>query len=463
MKLKQIKLLVVVAILTSCSTNLSTEIKSENKKVVDLVKASPSIEPKKEEKKFSLTSEQIKQIKESSLITSNNKFGLEFFKNYVKSEENKNSFLSPLSISIAFQMLLNGAKDSTKDQISQILNLNDISLDNLNSLNKLLTYRLMNPSPDVTINVANSLWFDKNSVSLKEEFKDTLLNYYDAKTESLDFNDKNSSEIINKWVSDKTNGKIKEVVTPENVKSSIAYLINSLYFKALWKDSFDSSQNREKDFTLENGEKKKVTFLSDMRGTKFFDKSPEYQNGKFIQKNYNFDAIQIPYGKDENVSMYIFLPNNSLKSFYFDLTNEYLETLFKKFTYQEGYISFPKFKMESYVNLPKNLKNMGMSDVFDPDISDLTNLGIPLGENEKPDPQSNIYVSSAFQKCYVDVSESGTEAAAVTVIQFGASSPSSSGGTIRSFVADRPFFFVIRDNETGLNLFMGAVNDPKYE
>lgn len=480
MNLKKFNLLTLLAILTSCSVN-SPKIEQKNDKnsnqnidttpktiyynqpsatplpnssstVVFNPSASAIPTTNIPEKKFTLSAGEIKEIKESNLTKANNTFGVNFFKNFVQNKESKNTFMSSLSMSIAFQMLINGADGNTRDELAKVFELGTTSTTDLNKMNKLMIARLNQPSPETTINVANSLWFDKSRITVNKDFQDNLTNYYDAESKELDFSKKESAELINKWCSDKTNGKIPSVLDPNQPIEEIAYLINALYFKSSWKRKFEKNLSREYDFNLDNGTKKKVTFMNDFRDLRVFSNRVTYKDGKYIETSNKFIAVDLPYGKDEKVSMYIFLPDvtSSLSNFYKELTPENLDNWFKKFSYTQGYIALPKFKMNTDLNLVESLNNMGIKDSFDSNKADFKKMGVSNG---------NIYITKAFQKAFVDVNEEGTEAAAVTVIAGGTTSSSPSF----SFTADRPFFFVIRDNETGLNLFMGAVNDPEYK
>ena len=72
-----------------------------------------------------------------------------------------------------------------------------------------------------------------------------------------------------------------------------------------------------------------------------------------------------------------------------------------------------------------------------------------------------LKISKIKHKTYVDVTEKGTEAAAVT--SFGVDAITAMGSPVDRFnvKVDRPFFFTIRDNDTGLILFMGYIQDPR--
>jgi len=75
---------------------------------------------------------------------------------------------------------------------------------------------------------------------------------------------------------------------------------------------------------------------------------------------------------------------------------------------------------------------------------------------------SQVAIDQVLHKTFVEVNEEGTEAAAVTSVTMVATSIAPPEKKFRMIV-DHPFFFVIRDNNTGLIFFMGSISDPKWE
>lgn len=169
-----------------------------------------------------------------------------------------------------------------------------------------------------------------------------------------------------------------------------------------------------------------------------------------IDPSLAFEGAELTYGKEGKVSLIMFLPDtqSSLEKFYSQLNEANLEKWFKEFYVSEGHISFPKFKVEWKKELKDNMKNLGMVKAFQDDAN-FTKMGTASG---------NIFISFVLHNTFIDVNEEGSEAAAVST---SGGSVTSSNPTAR-FVADRPFFYMIRDNETKSILFMGTVNDPKY-
>ncbi len=375
-------------------------------------------------------------LKEQSLVSSSNKFGFDFFNKINKSEEqNKNIFISPLSVSFALAMTYNGADNETKTAMEQALRLNGLTTEEINSSFKNIMNSLIGLDPKVIFNIANSIWY-RDNFHVEQNFIDVNKNYYDAEVKALDFADSQAKDIINKWVADNTNNKIKEIVdyiSPETVM----YLINAIYFKGNWKYEFDSSDTESKPFYLAGGTTKDVLMMQ--------------QEGSFnYLTNDLFKAVELPYG-GEKFSMLVLLPNEDKTTD--DIINELNENnwnawlkSFEKVV--DIHIIMPKFKFKYEKTLNNILIDMGMGIAFS-DRADFTKINSGGG----------IAISNVKHKTYVDVNEEGTEAAAVTSVEMGFTSVVPSN----IFNANKPFVFVIKEKSTNSIIFMGKMAEPDYE
>jgi serpin B len=110
----------------------------------------------------------------------------------------------------------------------------------------------------------------------------------------------------------------------------------------------------------------------------------------------------------------------------------------------------PRFKYAFETSLKDVLKNLGMEKAFLPNKADFSGIS-----NE------DLYISEAIHKSYIDVNETGTEAAAVTGLVFATTSMEQNPPV--SFYVDRPFVYAITENDTGAILFIGEVNHPEYD
>ncbi len=169
--------------------------------------------------------------------------------------KNENVMISPLSISYALSMTLNGADGATRDSIIKALRLNGITMDALNTSFKDLTSALLSVDQRVLMSIANSVWTEKDFV-VKQSFIDILTEYYEAESKSFDINDPSAPAKINAWIEDKTNGLIKNMVDKLN-DNAVMLLINAIYYKGKWSSQFDKSKTVPMPFYKTGGSQQK--------------------------------------------------------------------------------------------------------------------------------------------------------------------------------------------------------------
>ena len=371
---------------------------------------------------------------EKQLVSSSSEFGFNLFKKINKVEAQNNIFISPLSVSMALGMALNGASGTTYDAMKSTLEFSSLTKQQINETYQSLIGLLTKSDPKVTFNIANSIWY-KNTFKFKKEFIDVNKKYFNAEVESLDFTNNNSVNIINNWVNEKTNGKISKIVEkiPQN---TIMYLINAIYFKGTWKYEFNKKSTQQDIFNDINGNQITCNMMA--------------QKNKFLYySNSDLQIIDLPYG-NENFSMVVILPvwgknvNEVIEQLDKNTWNNYLSNLKK----EEGTIQLPKFKLENKYLLNKVLKQLGMEIAFDKGKADFTIMNKSGG----------IYIDEVLHKTFVQVDEEGTEATAVTSVSFGVTSAGGNGFLMR---VDRPFVFIIKEKNSNSILFMGKVIKPE--
>ncbi|MDP5273960.1 serpin family protein [Chengkuizengella axinellae] len=376
---------------------------------------------------------------DKQIIDSYNQFGMELFNQISQEKKEENIFLSPYSISAALSIVYNGANSTTKDAMAEMLHIKGIDLKALNEANHSLKKKLENSDSKVTLNIANSLWYRENSnINMKEEFIKHNQDFYDGKVEGLDFSKSESMDIINEWVYNQTNGKIQKVgdsISP-NV---LLFIINAIYFQGDWTKPFLEHNTKEDHFYLSDGTIKKVKLMN--------------QQGSFqYAEQENYQAIQLPYG-DEKFNMMIILPKENIglekvQQQFLTNTNEW-DIPFKEL---EGNIYLPSFQMKFDISLNDVLKDLGMEVAFDQNSADFSNMS-------ETSSNQNLYISKVQHQSFIDVNENGTEAAAVTSVTVVFTSAIESSHLFEMKV-NRPFFFVIQEQETDKKLFLGSVVDP---
>ncbi len=371
-----------------------------------------------------------------SISKSYTDFGFNLFSEVEKENKGKNIFISPASVALALSMTGNGAEGTTGDAMAEVLHVKGMGSDEVNSLNKLLMKELERSGSNIELSIANSLWC-KPDMKFKPDFIGKCKDFYGAEVSN-----KFEANAINAWVKEKTKDKISKIIDkiPEE---AILYLINAIYFKGTWKIEFDKKKTEDKDFFLLNGNKKKCPLMS--------------QRGDFsYYKGDKFQAVSLPYG-DGSTAMYIFLPDEKtgIAEFQKNLTEKNWEKWMNDFEVKEGDVLLPRFKIEYETLLNDSLNALGMGIAFDQLKANFKNM-CEFSEEE------NVYINRVIHKTFVEVNEKGTEAAAVTAVEMGAFTTSVNPEPPKRFymLVDHPFFFVIRDNKTGLILFIGSVVEP---
>jgi serpin B len=385
------------------------------------------------------------------IIDGNNKFALELF---AKLQSTKgNLFFSPYSISTALAMTHAGARNETESQMAGTLHYPVSGTLRTDSESKFLLERQQfalafgkiikdlnnrGRKGGYILTVANALWGQKD-YGFIEEFLELIKNSYDGRLNEVDFVSaaETARKTINTWVEEKTNGKIKNLIS-EGVLNSMTRLVltNAIYFKGNWAKQFKENMTKDAPFTLVDSRKIEVAMMNQKEEFGYMETD-------------TFQALEMPY-VDEELSMIILLPKK------FDALDELEKTFtpdnytqwFSKIHKREVIVFVPKFKMTSQFSLASVLKSMGMKDAFSSgaDFS---------GINGK----RNLFISAVIHKAYVEVNEEGTEAAAATGVVMRLTSVGPA--PIPVFRADHPFLFLIRDNLTGSILFIGRVANPK--
>lgn len=374
----------------------------------------------------------------TDLVKANNDFAGRIFKVMSAGEPGKNMMISPLSISIAFSMVMNGASGDNLTEMMDVLGFDKMELASVNQQFYEIISSLESVDQDLILSIANSVWIsDLFETRVNESFLTALKNCFDASPNVLDFSDTASVDAINSWVSEKTNGKIDKIIDkiePETVM----YLINAIFFKGAWTTTFDSGSTYDGTFTLTNGGTKTVEFMTfkNDQQFKFFSSDDGEGNG--------YSAVRLSYGRDK-VAFYGFIPaSGTLDDFINTMVESGIDKFFSNLDLTDIQVVLPKFKFQYEQGLIDIMKSLGMTKLFS--TGGLLNLA--------QDGQK-LLVTEAKHKTFIEVNEQGTEAAAVTVIGIGETCVQ-----LRKFDATKPFLFIIRDDRSGTILFIGKVEDP---
>ncbi|KAM6281306.1 serpin B5 [Porphyrio hochstetteri] len=406
-------------------------------------------------------------------------FCLDLYKKLNRNAEATNIAFSPTSISIALAMVHLGAKNNTAAQIEKVLHVrktagrttlrSDLETaaperelerrqerrSSLSECNKdgdlnhkafqALLLQLQSLGESYVLTLANNL-FVQQEFELKQQFLMCAKELYGAILQTVDFRGalEAATEKINRWVESETQGKIKDLFAPGVINDdAVLVLVNVIYFKASWEHKFDEKKTVQRDFKLNQNEKKPVQMM--------------YQKGMFkfgYIEEIGAQVLELPYAQ-KSLSMIILLPGDTanesthgLEQIESTMTYENLmlwtssERMFE--TRVEVYL--PRFKLEGNFNLNEVLQELGMTDIFTESKADLSAMSF----------SKSLVMSNVVHKTYVEVNEEGTTASAGTgAVIVGRSLP-----LTEVFIADHPFLFLIRHNPTNAILFFGKLCSP---
>lgn len=353
-----------------------------------------------------------------------NKFGLQLFER-LSNASDKSLVCSPLGVTYVLAVLDNGANGIGKKEIEGVLGCDKTAL---NDLARKMIANSEEQKSSAVFNIANYLALNKD-FTLKSDYKSLVAKYYRAGTDNLDFSSPTALKTINEWCSKNTSGMIPKFLDSTDPNAR-AYVLNALYFNGEWEKKFKAENTQQEDFTNERGEMRKVKMM--------------HQKSKFYYSaNDTVQLLKMPYGEGD-YEMIVALPRQGkttadatdyLKNKSLAAINAISEE-YKVDTY------LPSFTTDTKTELNSVLQAMGINAIYS-DGSSLSGIS----------PES-VIVSTILQKAKIEVSESGTKAAAVTGAMMVATAMPHPVPTA-TFRADHPFIYMIVDNRSGVILFIG--------
>lgn len=374
------------------------------------------------------------------VVNGNNKFALTLYQHLLNNQDKPqdNIFFSPYSLSTAMAMLYTGAEGETKQQIENTFHYP--ALTTLNPNSAYLYKQFNSPNSNYKLATSNALWLQQG-MSPKPDYANTIRTYYGGDISNLNFANKpeGARKTINQTIAEQTNQMIQNLLAPGSINNQTrAVLTNSVYFKGDWKSPFNSDTTRRAPFYTFDGKSIEVDMMS--------------QHNQFAyMENDQAQMIKLPY-KGEDLSMLIILPKSRLvadmQQLVNELTPDMLSTWENKLSNQSVELALPKFKLAEDYKLKPLLSKLGMPKAFGPQAE------LFLFRNQAD--SSNLAIDEVIHKAVVEVDEKGTEAAAATAISVTVTSMPQ----YQSFIADHPFMFLIKDNQSNTILLLGQVNKP---
>lgn len=369
----------------------------------------------------------------SATITATQQFAFDFFRAQLQTNDTAvNKLVSPLSIYFALAMTYNGAAHATRDSIQKTLRLTTNDTIALNETLQALASQLPNADSRVQLSIANAIWYNSGYLSPLPGFANTMSRYFGAGLRPLNFSDAAGVDVINQWASDQTHQKIPKIL--DGLSGDILmYLLNAIYFKGSWQYQFNKNATALKPFRLANNTVVNTPFMSMKADLNYFS-------------NDSVSVVELPYGSG-NFSMTVLLPHNngSVTDFaqHLQAGNFYnWQSQLRKQTLQ---LFLPRFSYSYSIDkLQPALSQLGMRIAFS-DFADFSNMYTVPAQ-----------INKALHKTFIEVTEEGTTAAAVTAIGIELTN----AAPVPVLSIDHPFVYLITEKTSNTILFIGTVGNP---
>ncbi|NXP46201.1 A1AT2 antiproteinase, partial [Heliornis fulica] len=377
-----------------------------------------------------------KNLAHIKIAPSNSDFAFRFYKEVRKEVGNKNIFFSPLSISTAFAMVSLGARANTLSQLHKgfAFNLTEMEEQEIHEGFHHVLQLLNDPHREAQLSMGNALFVDEQ-LKLLQNFLDSIKCFY--YTEAISSNFQNSAETlkkINDYIETKTHGKIVDLLKSLD-QDTVMVLVNYIFFKGYWEKPFKTLSTRDDDFFLDGKNSVKVKM---MHQSKYFKIHRDEKLSCWV--------VEIPY-KGNATALFVLPDEGSMKQVEDALLKETISNWMQSLKERKIYLDLPKFSISGSYDVKSLLEKMGVTDLFS-DQADLSGVA----EN------ALLKVSKAVHKAMVDVSENGTEAAAVTALEMV---PLSAQFPPLAYIKfNKPFLMIINDKTSHSTLFMGKIVNP---
>lgn len=373
------------------------------------------------------------------MVAKSNNFSFNLFRevyrqHQAESQGQKSMFFSPMGATFMMGMMAEGAEGETQREILKTMCLDEATAREVSQMCEVLIDDVPEADRQVTLKIANAIYTNKG-YNLKKEFKECMDEYYDADVRSLDFSKTESINAINNWAKDKTNGKIQKIIDRLS-PDAIAYILNSIYFNAKWTNQFDREDTKTETFMTESGELRQTEMMN---------------NNAIVACAANdvMSMVCLPYGSGTVWNMYVLLPNEgkTVDDVLGSLNTESWTNVCKGLKNMLLNLKMPKYSTDNIIDMKTALAAIGMTKAFSPNA-----------EFGKITDSKNMYISSMAQRAQINVTEEGTEMVAVST---GDLSSLGGGADIfgnGEFFANRPFVYIVAENNTGAIFFAGVYN-----
>ncbi len=371
------------------------------------------------------------------VVNASNRFGLALY-HQVRGEKG-NHFFSPLSLSFALSMALEGARGETAEEMVRVLCLPRRESERREGMARIRDL-INQPGRKSELHLANAIWVQQDFPIL-QSYLEVIARSYQGRATNVDFvgRREEARKKINDWTAEKTAGKIRELIPPGflNYLTRLV-LTNAIYFRGLWLFPFDPTATQPEKFYLPDGQEADVPMM------RFLGEKAKFSYAEDEQ----FQVLEMLYeGKD--LSMVILLPRaKDLAPLEVNLSLEELDKWKSRLRERRVDVYLPRFKLETRYPLKDVLMAMGMVRAFS-DRADFSGI----------DGRQDLFIQAVIHQAFVEVNEEGTEAAGATGVLIGLTAYIPEKPVI--FRADHPFLFFIQEKSSGCILFMGRLTDPR--
>lgn len=368
----------------------------------------------------------------ADLLNAMDRTSYALFHKLLQIEESKNVLISPFSMNAALYMAMNGAREETLTEMSDVLNANNLNTTGLNQQYQEFSSDIVNSNSDVSyLDVHQSVFWTPLGITMDDNFRANMETYYASEMYDNDF----TLSGINGWANEKTNGKIPKVLDKIRV-DEVMFLLNAVYFKGDWEFPFDENMTRSQSFTTGDGKEIMTETMgldypiSHFIGDVYSAVDLPFSNGEYAMTFIKSDADIFEFIQDMGVS--------GMQSMVADLVGSQL---------QEGrvFLSLPKFEISYKKEMTQLLKDLGMARAFDESLAQFQGFGRAGG---------NIYLSRVLHDTFLKIDEKGAEGAAVTTVGVGVES------VPPPIAFDSPFMYIIRHIDSNVPIFMGICENP---
>ncbi|NXX45296.1 A2AP protein, partial [Tricholaema leucomelas] len=348
------------------------------------------------------------------------RFSIDLLREVQLESNGTNVILSPLSIALALSHLALGAANETEKHLLEVMHLESVPC--LHHMLGTLRSRLT----ESALSLASRLYLQKG-FEVKEKFLADSEKFYGAKPVTLSGISKDDLLAINKWVKEATNGQIPTFLQ-QLPASTVMLLLNAIHFHGFWRTKFDASFTGPDVFHLDNDFIVPVEMM----------KSQKYSLSWFTLESQDIQVAKFPF--KSNMSFVVIVPNQYTWNGPHVLENFPYKQLCRLFPREvPTTVKIPKLKLDYQLELNKVLSRMGLQELFtSPDLQKIA---------DEP-----LLVSSIQHQSTLELKEDGVEASAGTGVAVSRS--------VSAFSLDRPFVFIIFEDEAGIPLFIGSVQNP---